>query len=103
MLYPNIFTPQSALRCTIADYNYTTRRGRLLQYTIPTGMLRALAVLQYRVKEQSTASNGDCGAHISVSTTLCSFQASRYSWIEDHGRRGAGEYPPVESLVLSTW
>ena len=52
MLYPNIFTPQSALRCTITDYNYTTRRGHLLQYTIPTRMLRALAVLQCRAKEQ---------------------------------------------------
>ena len=32
-----------------------------------------------------------------VSTTLCSFQVSRYSWIEkDHGRRGAEEDPPVE-------
>ena len=91
------FTPKSALRCTIADYNYTTWRGRLLQYTIPTGMLRALAVLQYRLKEQSTASNGDWGAHVRMFTTLYSFQVSRYSWIEvDHGRRGAEEDPPGE-------
>ena len=82
VLYPDISTPQSALRCTIADYNYTTRRGRLLQYTIPTGMLRALAVLQCRAKEQSTASNGDWGVHVRVSTTLCSF---RYQDI--HGQK----------------
>ena len=63
--------------------------GHQFQYTIPTGMLRALSVLHCRAKEQNTASNGDWGAHVRVSTTLCSFQVTRYSWIEaDHGRRG---------------
>ena len=55
VLYPDISTPQSALRCTIADYNYTTRRGRLLQYTIPTGMLRALAVLKCTAVQSNRA------------------------------------------------
>ena len=85
------------LRSSFQKITHPPHPGRLLQYTISTGMLRALAVLQYRVKEQSTASNGVWGAHVCVSTTLCSFQVSRYSWIEeDHGRRGAEEDPPVE-------
>ena len=49
------FTPQPALRCTIADYNYTIRDGRLLKYSIPTWMLRALAVLKCTAVQSNRA------------------------------------------------
>ena len=62
------------LRSRFQKITHPPHPGRLLQYTIPTGILRALAVLQCRAKEQSTASNGDWGAHVHVSTTLCSFR-----------------------------
>ena len=48
-------TPQPALRCTIADYNYTIRDGRLLKYSIPTWMLRALAVLKCTAVQSNRA------------------------------------------------
>ena len=51
--------------------------GRLLQYSIPTGMLRALAELKCRAIEHSTASNRGRGVHVRVSTNQCSFQVSR--------------------------
>ena len=58
------FTHQPALRCTIADYNYTIRGGRLLKYSIPTGMLRALAVLKctavYMKKHGHRLQNSSC-------------------------------------------
>ena len=57
--------------------------GRLLQYTIPTGMLRALAELKCRAIEHSTASNRGRGVHVLVSTNQCRFQVSRYLWIEE--------------------
>ena len=59
-------------KCAFQKFKIThpPHPGRLLQYTIPTGMLRALAVLQCRAKEQSTASNGDWGVHVRVSTTV---------------------------------
>ena len=54
--------------------NYTLRGGRLLQYSIPTGMLRALAELKCRAIEQSTASNRGRGVHVRVSTNQSSFR-----------------------------